>query len=215
MSLIQNPSFEHWLDHAFNHPMDDLRRYQRMDFDHWLGEPLLKAKFITETFENANIHLARFSDAQLESAIWFVLNGDYTTNALGPAVPIELRLRLLRSTIALFQQLFFVRLTKLDFGGNLPLYRACYMFWEIFPLRNTPKNPEDAPLSAEKITVLERILDLENPMCQYAALHGLGHAQSDLPDRVIAILDAWLERHKTVDSRLREYAMDARKGDVQ
>lgn len=215
MSLNERPSFELWIDQLFDLPVDDLKRHETLGSDYWLDQGALKAEYIAATFENADEHLSRFNDAQLEAGLWFVVSGDYMADALGPGVPFDLRLRLLRSTGDLFRRLFAVRCRELDMGGSLPLYRVCYMFWEIFPLRNAPKRPADAPLSAEKIGVLERILEIENLMCQYSALHGLGHAQRAFPERIAAIIDRWLAGHAESDPRLRNYASYARNGEVQ
>lgn len=214
MPMNPAPSFERWIEHAFDHPESDLKWWQRPKAEYWRGEPALKAEYIAETFEHADEHLARFSDAQIESALWHIIGEDYAMNALGGDVPLERRLRVIGSTYDLFRKLFAVRCRDLIFGGGLPVYGICYMFWELFPLENTPSDPEDAPLCEKKIAVLERILDLDNAMCQYSALHGLGHAQSDIPERTAEIIDRYLARHPEPDFPLRAYALGARKGCV-
>lgn len=215
MSVIQNPSFERWLGHAFDHPEDDPKWHRLPDSEYWSGEPALKAEHIARTFERADEHLGRFSDRQIEAGLWMIIGRGYVGAALGDDVPAETRLRLVRSTSDLFSRLFAARCRRLELGGESPLYRICYMFWEIFPLENKPEHPRDAALCEEKIATLERILEIDNPMCQYSALHGLGHAQFDLPERSAEIVDRWLTKHATADARLREYAQDARTGDVQ
>lgn len=215
MSVIQSLSFERWLEHAFAHPEDDPRWHRRPDSEYWSGEPVLKAEHIARTFDRADENLARFSDQQIEAGLWMIIGRGYVGAALGDEVPADLRLRLVRSTYDLFLRLFAVRCGRLELGGEPPLYRICYMFWEIFPLENKPENPRDAALCEEKISALERILEIDNPMCQYSALHGLGHAQFELPERSAEIIDSWLVKHGTADPRLREYAQDARTGDVQ
>lgn len=214
MPVIRGLSFERWIEHAFNHPDDDPKWHRRPGCEHWVGEPALKAERIAETFERADEHLARFSDRQLEAALWMIIGEGYAADALGGDVPLELRLRVIGSTYDLFRKLFAVRCRDLIFGGGLPVYGICYMFWELFPLENTSSDPEDAPLCEKKIAVLERILDLDNAMCQYSALHGLGHAQSDIPERTTEIIDRYLARHPEPDFPLRAYALGARKGCV-
>ncbi len=208
------PSFERWIEHAFDHPEDDLRWWKAPKPEYWRGEPRLKAEFIAETFEHADRHLARFSDAQLESGLWHIIGGNYAIDAVGDDVPLELRLRVVRSTYALFLRLFAVRCPELIFGGGVPVYGICYMFWELFPLEDRPSDPADAPLCEEKLAVLERILGIDNAMCQYSALHGLGHAQSSVPERTAEIVDRYLARHPEPDFQLRSYALDAREGGV-
>lgn len=215
MPLIHCPSLDRWIEHVFDHPESDPTWHHRPDSDYWSGEKSLKAERIAETFEQADKLLARFSDKQIETGLWMVIGEDYTSEAFGEEVPLEFRLRLVRSTYHLYSKLFAVRCGKVDWGGRLPLYCICYMFWEIFPLENRPEQPQNAPVWEEKISALERILELDNPMCQYAALHGLGHAQRSVPEKVAEIIDRWSARRTEADARLREYAQDARKGDVQ
>ncbi|MBI2386304.1 MAG: hypothetical protein HYV14_09855 [Elusimicrobia bacterium] len=215
MSVIQSPSFERWLEHAFDHPENDPKWHRRPDSEYWSGEPSLKAEYIARTFERGDEHLARFSDQQIEAGFWMIIGRGYVGAALGDEVPAEQRLRLVRSTYALFSRLFAARCRRLELGGDSPLYRICYMFWEIFPLENKPEHARDAALCEEKISAIERILGIDNPMCQYSALHGLGHAQLEVPERSAAIIDSWLVKHEKADPRLREYAQAARTGDVQ
>lgn len=214
MPMNPGPSFERWIKHAFDHPEDDLNWWKAPKSEYWPGEPRLKAEYLAETFEHADRHIARFSDTQLESALWHIIGGNYAIDAVSAELPIDLRLRVIRSTYDLFQKLFAARCDEIDWPGNFPLYRVCYMFWEIFPLEDRASVPEDAPVCDEKIAVLERILGLDNPMCQYSALHGLGHAHSVIPERTTEIIDRYLARHLEPDFQLRSYALDARKGGV-
>lgn len=214
MPVIRGPSLERWIEHAFDHPDDDPKWHRRPGCEHWVGEPALKAERIAETFERADEHLARFTDRQIEAGLWMIIGEGYAADALGEDVPLESRLRLLESTYALFLKLFAVRCPDLVFGGGVPVYGICYMFWELFPLEDRPSDPKDAPLCEKKIAVLERILEIDNAMCQYSALHGLGHAQGDLPVRAAEIIDRYLTRHPEPDLPLRSYALEARKGGV-
>lgn len=215
MPLIETPSFERWITHAFAHPEDDPTWHRRRGCEHWGGESSLKAEFIARTFEHAADHLAPFSDRQIEAGLWMILGEGYASEALGDAVPLEARLRLVRSTFDLFSSLFAARCREMDWAGAAPLYCICYMFWEIFPLDDHPIDPQDTPVCAEKIAVLEKILAVKNSMCQYSALHGLGHARRSVPERVVEIIDRWSARNTEADARLLAYAQDARKGDVQ
>lgn len=215
MPLIRNLTLEGWIEHAFDHPDSDRDWHTRRGSGHWADDSAVKAAYMAETFDNPDRHIARFSDRQLETALWFILTQGYFDEALEGGAPLENRIKLVRSTENLFRKLFAVRCHGVDFGGNKPLYRICYMFWEILPLANRSAEPDEGRLAEEKMTVMEGLLDCDEPMCQYSALHGLGHAQADLPERVGAAVDRYLARHPEPDFELRNYALAARKGGVQ
>lgn len=213
MPIIKGLSFDQWLAHAFDHP-DDWERQPGSGF--WGDDHLLKAEHITETFKNADRHLARFSDKQLERSLWFVISEDYVRDALSETVPLERRLGLIRSTVDLARKFFAARCADgVDFGGTRPLYCVCYMFWEIFPVSDTPQTPEEAPLVEAKLASIEEILSIDSAMCQYSALHGLGHVQRHSPKRVAETIDRYLELHPDPAFVLKKYALNARKGCVQ
>ena len=51
---------------------------------------------------------------------------------------------------------------------------------------------------------LSRILELDSPTCQGAALHGLGHLHHPDTEQLIR---RYIERNKSIDPALREYAL--------
>ncbi|MFZ0481394.1 MAG: hypothetical protein WAL71_19800 [Terriglobales bacterium] len=64
------------------------------------------------------------------------------------------------------------------------------------------------------LTVMSEVLDLPSELCQFSALHGLGHWHAEHPEQVEQIVDAFLARHKALRPHLIEYASRARLGDV-
>jgi hypothetical protein len=214
MPMIRGLTFEQWIEHAFDRPEDE-GGTDAPGAGYWgdLGE--VKAAYLAETFENPDRHIARFSDRQLENALWSILSGGYAKNALAKEIPFDLRIRFVASTYGLFSKLFAARCPKLELGGGSPLYTVCYMFWEQFPIFADGGDAESERLFDESLTVMEKTLELDGLMCQYAALHGLGHAQSARPERVAESIDRYLARHPEPEFELRDYALDARAGAVQ
>ncbi|MDE2143934.1 MAG: hypothetical protein KGJ84_16110, partial [Elusimicrobia bacterium] len=204
-----------WIALVFEHPEDDARWYERRDTIWWDGDESRKAEFTAEMFENAGRHLARFSDEQLENGLRFFLSQGYAFDALDADVPLPARVRLVRAVPGLYRGIFAPRCHELDFGGNLPLYRICYMFWESIPVGGRPESEEERTLGREMLAALREILEIDNPMCQYSALHGLGHARPDWPVEVEEMIDAYLSRQPRADFPLRTYALAAREGHVQ
>lgn len=215
MPLIKDLSFERWLDHAFDHPESDRDWAYRPDTDHWADPPERKAEYIARTFAEAERHLARFSPAQIDAGIETILRaggaGDLL-EALAPAVPLELRLEVMRSCVTLFRLFFAVRCPGLDIDSSQPIYRVCGLFWTLFPSPDAPPSPDEAPMWRAKVDALTTILGLDSLMCQYSALGGLSKLHYKAPDAAVAIVDAYLARHGSPDFPLRDEALAARVG---
>ena len=64
------------------------------------------------------------------------------------------------------------------------------------------------------LSVMSEGLDLPSELCQFSALHGLGHWHAHHPEQVEQIVDAFLKRHKDLRPHLVEYASRARLGSV-
>ena len=86
-----------------------------------------------------------------------------------------------------------------------PAYLACYMFWDIAPIRAKP------PFTEAVLRVLQQTLRLSSLACQEAAIHGLGENVAYATEAVEAILTDYLGR-PDLEPALRKYALDARDG---
>jgi hypothetical protein len=62
---------------------------------------------------------------------------------------------------------------------------------------------------------MEATLAIPHIACQEAALHGLGHWRCAYPERVEAIIGAFLARSRSLSAELEAYAKQARVGRVQ
>lgn len=83
---------------------------------------------------------------------------------------------------------------------------------------NTGKEPGKLEIEADiheaTLQVMTEMLDLPSELCQFSALHGLGHWRSRHPERVEQIVDSFVLRHKNLRPHLIEYASNARVGHV-
>jgi hypothetical protein len=166
--------------------------------------------------------LARFSDAQLNQGLWYLVSNscsDHMFSLIEPAVPMPIRLRVLRSIVPLFEQVMAVRcsphLCYLDEPGANPLNDACYMWWDILPIHGRPDLSERVEFDAEVLIVLERLLEIEHDACRESALHGLGHWSADYRPQVVAIVDRFLRRTLNLRPELSVYAVRVRDWYVQ
>ena len=120
---------------------------------------------------------------------------------------------------------------------------VAYMWWDIFPMQfylrsHVPESPEmlsmrkgfkqlgidlsnvleleiEPEIHQATLTVMSEVLDLPSELCQFSALHGLGHWHAEHPEQVEQIVDAFLARHKDLRPHVIEYASRARLGSVQ
>jgi hypothetical protein len=119
---------------------------------------------------------------------------------------------------------------------------AAYMWWDIFPMRfylrsHVPESAEmlsmrekfkqlgidlanvleleiEPEIHQATLRVMSEVLDLPSELCQFSALHGLGHWHAHHPEQVEQVVDAFLTRHKDLSPHLIEYASRARLGSV-
>jgi hypothetical protein len=170
----------------------------------WLAEygrldgPVAAAERIRRLFSDSGELLRAYQDEVVGQGLQHVVQEEL--HALqDKRVPIVLRTTGVRSIGTLFAEVFAKR------GNQGSLGHICFMFWDVAPLDLA----DDTVLD-----VLEETLKLDSEPCQWAALHGLGHAHMVAPEVVTPIVDRWLRRHRGAPQELRSYAESARIGMV-
>lgn len=221
-------SLPHWIAHVFDHPVTDPAWYFSLDspgwddgFD-WYDSPERICERIAETFERSGELLASFSDGQLKQGLYYLVSNncsDFICALIDPAAPASVRLRALRSFVPLFEQVMAVRcsphLSWLDEPGASPLNVACYMWWDILPIRGRPDDPEHAEFDAEVLVVLRRLLTVPHVAVRESALHGLGHWSVEYRPQVREIVDKFLRLTPDLRPELRVYGERVRDWYVQ
>ena len=83
-------------------------------------------------------------------------------------------------------------------------------------LNSTTDVPDeiDPEIHEATLKVMTEVLDLPSELCQFSALHGLGHWHARHPERVEQIVDVFVSRHKDLRPHLIEYASRVRLGRV-
>jgi hypothetical protein len=222
MEHFGTTTFADWLRRVFDHPVTHPEWYWNSDAD--LSEPAPQdcVAHLTRQFEQPELVLAPYSDAQIDQGLWYLVSSDcskHMFSLIEPWVPWSARQRGIRSMAALFERLFARRcsehLSHLDEPRGNPLNRVCYTWWDIFPACGRPGNPTYAEVDAELLAVMKRTLALDSLACRESALHGLGHWEMYYPDIVRPIIDEFLSNGRELRPELREYAERARHGYVQ
>ena len=92
-----------------------------------------------------------------------------------------------------------------------PFHGACYMWWDILPIRWRQGAPEPELLS-ECLQVMRECLAIPSELCQISALHGLNHWHTTFPGEVEQLVDSFLAKSRNLGPRLLTYAASARGG---
>jgi len=212
-------SFEDWVRFIFDHEVGGPQWYFDPDAAFWDGPADLTADYITALLEDPVPHISAYTDEQLNQGFWYLVSNGCSDMmfALGDeSVPLERRVRCLKSFRAVFEQVFAARcsphLSHLDEKGARPLNSACYMWWDLFPLGGKPDTASHKTMGNTAVEVMAEILALNSLACQESALHGLGHWQSAYPQEVTQIIDRFLKTSKDSRPELIVYAKSARCG---
>lgn len=248
-------SFEDWLDYVFDRPIatesgeewywQDDEAGQPLAW--WRPEPTEIAEFLIRLFESPTLLLQRFTELQLCQGLWFIFgcgsapnDGDddwfsksdfdfepinYVLRALDSRVPNPVQVRLVRSILVLYRELFepacsnwfgLSRDEPLPDDPELvnPLDDVCWMIWDSSELAQIVRSPRYSHLVDPAFDVLEQMLNLKSANCRAAALHGLGHLQETFPTRVGELVDVFLAKPENLHPNLIRYAADARSGEL-
>jgi hypothetical protein len=220
---LTNLTFEHWLRHVFDHPVEPLKQewYWDIDRDCWEEDTAESVQFMTQAFENAAMAFEPYSDAQLNQGLWFLASNACSNHMfalMNESIPLSLRARCVASMHQLYEQCFARRcsphLSHLDERGANPLNLVCYMWWDIIPIAGKPDDPARASLDQAILQVMESTLQLDSLACRESALHGLGHWQMQYPKRVGEIIDRFSMKHPHLPEKLEAYMRAAYTGYV-
>lgn len=217
-------TFEQWLQASFDHVASttDKDWYWQEGFDSF-WEPLgitdaVAVKYLTRLLLEPE-HLKPYSLEQVAEGIWFLIGESSPSNTsralLEPAVSLKERVTCIHAMTEFFRR-FVTPATPGPADPNTedPFPMACYMWWDILPLRPFRGDAlkGEPELHDACVNAMTEILSLLSDVCRIAALHGLNHWQEHYPRQVEAAIDAFLQATPALAPRIREYAENARGG---
>ena len=222
-NVLTDLSFEDWLAHCFDHETTGPQWYHEPGAPDWRGPAALTIRHLMRLFDEADLALSTYSDAQVNQGFWYILSNacsDHMHALTDASVPPAERIACVASIESLYTKCFATRCSEYlsngarSTGEASPLNSACYMFWDLMPLMPEPEDPQRHALDQAVLRVLEATLRSPSIACQESALHGLGHWAFGFPDDVRAIVTRYLERAQPPEA-LRRYAEQAAEGNVQ
>ncbi|MGD8450584.1 MAG: hypothetical protein PVJ57_02100 [Phycisphaerae bacterium] len=227
------PSFDEWVEYCFTQGHADssvesgapgygeiMTRWSRFtDF-----EMRVLPEYITRLFRSPAFLADRYSDDQIGDGTWFLLGveSEYFLKLWFLPVGPDIQIECMSSVATLYTELYDRVCCKRgtdpggDYTNSLKVDIAVHMIWDMCSLDAAVMPPEPMPHLVEPaFTVLDTILRrCRTSSCLTSALHGLGHLHEAHPRRVEKLIDRFLVSRQ-VSEHVREYALEARAGDVQ
>jgi len=116
----------------------------------------------------------------------------------------------------IFPMRFYIRSHIPELAGPPELLSMLEKFKQLGIDLSKRMEPEIEPeIHQATLRVMSEVLDLPSELCQFSALHGLGHWHAEHPEQVEQVVDAFLAGHKHLSPHVVEYASKARLGSVQ
>ena len=209
-------SFHTWVKAVFDHPVEDPEWFWQPDFDDQWEElrltPGVTVDYLTKLYREPEV-LRAYTLVQIAQALWFLVGesspGEPSHALLEPSLPIDSRIRCVEAVAHFFRQFVVPATADQPDSQENPFHVACFMWWDIFPLR-----PDSGQMELERacLRVMQEILDLPSEVCQLSALHGLNHWYPHYGAEVSATVDTFLRSHPNLGRRVAEYANLARLG---
>lgn len=210
--------YDEWISFIFDHPVTNPEWHWENDPPTFEVSEADCANLIEQTFTHSGRDLTRFTDAQVNQGINFLISpacSGYMSALRDSRVSIDTRLSAIRSIFILYRDCFQARcsetLSHLDQVSRSDLNPMCYMFWDINPLVCLKGTDEEASLADCVFSVLADTLGLPHLACQEAAIHAYGEFSCFYPERVEEAVDAFLATDILCEG-LRTYARNARTG---
>ena len=210
---IRKASLNEFEDFMFDHEVhsvgsDDVW-YHQFDLT-ILFDPQHSAECFCEMFEKAGTLFAKYDRAKLEQGCWAMFGAGFKGNL--PELIWESEIPI-HAKDALIESMFFV---YRDLFARNPLGHACMMWWDglaydIHPseIADTTYNPSHKRIQHAMFLTLTKILGMESPDCQFAALHGMNHVAHPLTRETVM---KFISDHPELSAEDVEYAEDCANG---
>ena len=174
-------------------------------------DPERVCQYYVRLFRSPSFLLEQFSKQQLEQGFWAIqsCNLDCSVSKLiwDPELPFAAREECVRSMLDLFRYLFAAE----------PLDTSVQMWWDSLCYdwhcgnRVRERGGEDALMQDAIFQTLSTLLSADSPICQGAALHGLGHLHHPGTEQLI---QQYLREQASLSKEWKEYALAAARFEV-
>jgi hypothetical protein len=174
-------------------------------------DPETVCRYYVRLFRDPSFLLERFSKLQLEQGFWAIqsclLSCSVSEVIWDTNLPFAEREECVRSMFDLFRRLFAVE--SLETSVQMWWDSLCYD-WHCGN-RSRERGGEDAAMQDVMFQTLSSLLALDSPICQGAALHGLGHLHHPGTEELV---HQYLRQRTSLSKEWTEYALAATRFEV-
>lgn len=209
-------TFEEWVYAIFHHPASKPEWYWEEAFE-TLWERLTdaeKVRYMTRLFLEPEL-LRHYSHEQVAQGILFLIDdaspSESSAALFHAEVPLAERVACIESMATFFQRFVAPAAPGPAEIESDPLHMACYMWWELFPLRFLMQDEEqvlEPALEQAGLKVMAETLTLPSELCRLSALHGLSYWHRQHEERVDDIVEGFFSATPDVSPRVREYVLE-------
>ncbi|SRR5258706_8724505 len=183
-------AFDDWVKNVFDHEVRKPEWYWEEDAFYWKAPSELTVEYLSQLFGRPLPVLANYSDEQLNQGFWYLISpgvSSYLFAVTDEAVPLELRIKCVKSIQRVFEQIFYglcsEHLSHIDEKDAAPLNSVCYMWWDLAPLQLEPDAPSKEAVSKAALKVMEATLKLDSISLSGKRSPWLGPLGAFLPNR--------------------------------
>lgn len=223
MDTVQSLGFEEWIVLIFDHSQS-VESPSNYDIPwNYEAEPERVLNYLTRLFENAGELLMPYTDQKISNGLEYLASPNFSNYMFvlrETTITLEKRIRCIEAFYDLFSTLFAVRCGD-DIHGTLlekakSLCWKCYTWYDLIPIRaRTLSDQPQLEFNDAMLAVMQKTLSLSHPLCQKGGLHGLGLWHYHYPERVERIIDQFLIEFPNIPDAVRNYAQEARRGDIR
>jgi hypothetical protein len=211
---LTNSSFDEFVAFLFDH--DVSLESEGRDYWYWHVEAEFDAKkigsYYVQLFRQPEFLLTRFTNMQLEEGFWAIQGPNLDCSVFrilnNSDLPLSVREECIRSMSHLFRRLFATE----QFDSSVQMWwdSLCYD-WHCGN-RDRERGGEDLELQDIFFQTLADVLSVDSWICQWAALHGLGHLHHPLTKELI---NRFIDKQRSLTQEQKAYALAAARLEVQ
>ena len=222
--LPENITFEDWIQSIFDQDPDESLCWLSTDEEkeEWNEDanPLIAIEHLTRLFAKPAFLIDRYSRVKIDRGLGYLFsnsNSNYMYLFRNKEIPWEKRIACVDAIEYLYADLmapvYGNDLGHLDMGDDDNPITACYMWWDIAPIR--PSSEGMDKITDRLLQVFAKVLRRSrSEACLESVLHGLGHWSLYIPDQTVPLIERFYKGRTDISPELRAYAREAATGQI-
>ena len=217
MSRTNTVSYDQWVQHLYHEFSRSAGHFEIGYPDDWYANPRMLVEHYTQFLENSVPVVDRFGRELVGEMLWGLTSSvsDLCIEVCDQKIPVEIRNRAISAIGTMIRELVPRHLTRGLWESWNKLDCTVFMYWDIASVWPATGTDEGRALLQVCLDEMRSVLELDHPVAQLHALHGLGEFHISFASQTAPIVDAWIAAHPHANPEIMEYAQHARDGLVQ